>query len=104
MDEWSSRTSRTIIINTRSAFCSLFWSESSRGASYSFVFRATRWCASLCHLLAPVGNLVGLAFQIGSKRPKLYPGTRFYLGLGGARYSKHTKPVYGNCNTKLLMT
>ena len=93
MDESSSRTSRTKIINTRSAFCSLFWSESSRGASYSFVLR---WCASLCHLLASFGNLVGLACQIGSKRPKLYPGTRFYLGLGGARYSKHTKPVYAN--------
>ena len=54
--------------------------QSGWGASYSFVLR---WCASLCHLLAPVGNLVGLACQIGSKRPKLYPGTRFYLGLGG---------------------
>ena len=83
VDELSSMTSRTIIINTRSAFCSLFWSESSRGASYSFVFRATRWCASLCHLLASFGNLVGLACQIGSKRPNLYPGTRFYLGFGG---------------------
>ena len=80
MDESSSRTSRTKIINTRSAFCSLFWSESSRGASYSFVLR---WCAFFCHLLASFGNLVGLACQIASKRPKLYPGTRFYLGLGG---------------------
>ena len=91
MDELSSRTSRTIIINTRSAFCLLFWSESSRGASYSFVFRATRWCASLCHLLASFGNLVGLACQIGSKRPKLYPGTRFYLGLGGGLATQNTQ-------------